>query len=82
MDCEGIEKRFPRGAVKNAREIATFRVAKRIFFDHGGDLTRSSCKAALPPLPAPRKRKDAIPRAAEYESFLIEKTSHFNACGA
>jgi len=76
MDCEVIEKRFLRGEVERARELATSQVAKRIFsrfFDHGWDLTGITCEAALPPSPAPRKRKDAILRAAEYESFLFEK---------
>jgi hypothetical protein len=61
MDCEGFEKRFPRRAVENAREIATSRVAKRIFsrfFDHGRDLTGISCDIILPPSPAPRKRTE------------------------
>jgi hypothetical protein len=61
MDCEGLEKRFPRRAVENAREIVTSRVAKRIlsrFFDHGRDLTGISCDIILPPSPAPRKRTE------------------------
>jgi hypothetical protein len=62
MDCEGFEKRFPRRAVEKAREIVTYGVAKRIFsrfFDHGRDVTGIRYDTALPPSPAPRKRKDA-----------------------
>ena len=61
MDCRGLEKRFPRGAGENAREIVTYGVAKRIFsrfFDHGRDLTGMRCDDVLPPSPTPRKPKE------------------------